>query len=241
MLSPTSIAYEENRLVNIAEYEYKEFYQLAEKMVGYLLDFYEKPKLEANLYFRFLSQVQKSLYLSLLSTLRQHDIQTNMMLRYSLESISLCLYSMYERNEDVYREFLDDGTVQSYKITKKVGIWLESESPQFAQSIHFMKNSINAFASHGNILPTAFNSTLDDGKFTFHFFDIEQPNITKQRLWWISDICFGFLDMSSKINLKYPCFTLNEEEFLNIMHQSHVKITEQKEVLKKIIYSSNNT
>ncbi|OMC76805.1 hypothetical protein BK125_17275 [Paenibacillus odorifer] len=241
MLNPISISYEENRLVNIGEHEYKEFYQLAEKMVGYLLNFYEKPKLEANLYFRFLSQVQKSLYLSLLSTLRQHDIQTNIMLRYSLESISLCLYSMYERNEDVYREFSDDGTVQSFKITKKVGTWLESESSQFAQSIHFMKNTINAFSSHGNILPTAFNSNLDDGKFTFHFFDIVQPNITKQRLWWISDICFGFLDMSSKLNLKYPCFTLNEVEFLNIMHQSHAILTNQKEILKKILQSNENT
>lgn len=193
------------------------------------------------MYFRFLSQVQKSLYLSLLSTLRKHDIQTNMMLRYSLESISLCLYSMYERNEDVFREFLDDGTVHSYKITKTVGTWLEKESEQFAKSIHIMKNSINAFATHGNILPTSFNSTLDNGIFTFHFFDIEQPDITKQRLWWISDICFGFLDMSSMLNLKYPCFTLKEEEFLPFMHENHAKINEQKEILTKVMQLRNNS
>jgi hypothetical protein len=224
MLNVTQVAYEESRLVNIAEYKYGIYFELTHSILNYLMVFYQKPKYEAHLFIRFTMQVQKGLYLAFLSALRNHDVQTGMMLRYSLESAALALYSMFEKNEDIYRKYREDGTIESIKITKKVMNWLEDQSTEFANSLKIMKDTISEHLAHGNVLPTVFNSTLKDDKFTFHFFDIEHKEITKQRLWWIADICFGFMDMAAHLNLKYPCFTL-KDDFINVMqgYSNHIK------------------
>ncbi|NOU99323.1 hypothetical protein [Paenibacillus planticolens] len=206
----TQIAYEESSLINIAEYEYGFYFEVTHSILQFLTKFFHSPKQEAHLFFRFTTQVQKCLYLAFLSALRRHDVQTGMMLRYSLESMALALYSMYEKNEDIYRKYNAAGTIESIKTTKMVMTWLKEQSPSFADSLKIRKDTISDTLAHGNFLPTVLNSTLVDGKFTFHFFDIEPKEVTKQRLWFIADTCFGFMNMAATLNQNFPCFLLTD-------------------------------
>ncbi|MFK7692869.1 hypothetical protein [Paenibacillus sp. HJGM_3] len=210
MFNVTDLAFEEARLVSIAEYEYGEFFDVANSCIRFLWRFHYETNADCWIFLGFLAQIQKSLQLAILSTLRRHDIQTSMMLRYTLETICLSLYSMEFREEKYFSKYLGDGTVLPTKALSDSYNWLNKILPEQSEKIKNIKESINKFSVHGNILPSFYNTDLfkEDGKATIFFFDKEHSDITKMRMWWIADTCIGYMMMISIVNEKFPTIKL---------------------------------
>ncbi|MNC20215.1 hypothetical protein D3C75_681580 [compost metagenome] len=230
MFSTNDLAQEEARLVSVAQQEYGDFFNMAEYAVRFLWRFCYEPNESCWIFVSLLGQVQKGIHLALLSNLRKHDVQTNMLLRYSLEAIPLSLYSLVFREEKYFAKYQEDGTVLPTEALKASYKWLEKKFPQQNGIIKYSKDSINKFSAHGNIIPASYNTDFSkDGKVTISFFDKDHSDVMKLRLWWISDICYGYMNMVAILNEEYPSVKLvaNFQEIMSDLFQA-IKSTESQ-------------
>jgi hypothetical protein len=213
MFDSVDLAIEEARRVEKASIEYGDFFLTAQDCIKLLWAFNKQTHANRWIFLNLLSQVQKSMNLALLSAARGHNIQTNMMLRYALESMAVALYSMEFTEQKYFGTIQQDGTFKTADTKKALSAsynWLESKFPKYNKSMKISKDAINAYSAHGNIIPTFFNTTFKtDGKVSISFFDKDEDKAyTKLSFWWISDICLGFLDTAARLNVEHPSFVL---------------------------------
>lgn len=222
----------EARMIHIAEYEYGDYFKVANSIVMFLWKFSGKIDPDFWIFTAFLSQVQKSALLALMSAVRQHDIQTSMMMRYTLESATLAVYSTHEKNEDCYHEIKEDGTVSPNDALRKAYKWMEKAYPEYNEIVKFQKATLNKHSTHGNILPSVFNVDFhEEGKVRFNFFDTTTKDLTNFKIWCIADICFKFLNVIGYINKEQPFFE-SVPKFNTIMSEYNSQINFLKENLR---------
>ncbi|WP_219836077.1 hypothetical protein [Paenibacillus sp. R14(2021)] len=214
MKSIKDISMTENAMIVSSNDIYGEFYTHAERLVQFSFHFLKTVKPNAQVFVIFLSQVNKSLSLSLLSSLRRHDVQAQLMLRHVLESAVLATYSLYETDINQFA-YIDnnDYAHERPEVKVKAHNWLEENYSIFNDKIKFMKTKvINKNTAHANII-TAFNNYdfSNEEKFVTTLFDPDDPLIIKQRLWWIANISFGLLDMFFRISKNIPIINVNDD------------------------------
>ncbi|MFH1983334.1 MAG: hypothetical protein ABIL58_15930 [Pseudomonadota bacterium] len=164
---------------------------------------------DAFAFILFLSQFQKSITLSLLSALRNHEVQFNLMLRQALEAGALASYALHSPDvEGFARTDAHDCLFTDRKVAKKAYKWLESEYPTHSKSMKYMKDQINESYAHASILPASDNIQFDFHKIGSTFFDKPDELITIQHLWWIGNVVIGILDLFEHITMRYPKVTL---------------------------------
>jgi hypothetical protein len=149
----------EHTMVSSASENYGRFYNHAEEILKFLFAFIKSVDASAEVFIIFLSQIQKSLSLSTLSTVRQHDVQAQMMLRHALESAVLASYSLYERDIKKFADTNEQGYLFEIPgIKDKAYKWLEANYKTHNDKIRFMKTQvINKSTAHANIV-SAFNN-----------------------------------------------------------------------------------
>ena len=197
----------ENALLRTAPLEYGKFFDNANSLVSFTTDFYNKVDFNYWLFLGFSAQVQNSLFLAIISTLRRHDVQTNMMLRQALESVVLTCYSAYNKDENDFAQKTSEGLlILNEKVLNKTYKWLEANYKTHSDKIEFMKKHINETSAHSNILHVFQNTDLSQNRrIVTSFFDGNNEDMEhframiKQRLWWIGNIAFGLIDLLSKV------------------------------------------
>lgn len=232
---------QENLLIKQAPTKYGEVYTNTNDLLSLLLNFTSgviDP--DAWIFIGFLSQVQKSLLLAFLSTLRQHDVQTLMMLRMALESTVLAAYSLYQTDVNVYGKINPQGFMDINKKTKdKAYKWIDREFGSHSKILKFFKEEINSNSAHANF-GLIFNN-LDFSTETFltkHLFDDNEGDkehhfiITMQRLWWIGNISFGLLSLFEQVIKKYPLIQL-VDDFGQMLAKHGIENDRIKEKLQK--------
>jgi len=199
----------ENELVKYAHETYGHIFENAHDLVFLTWNFLSDVKPDAWVFTLFLSQLQKSLTLSLLSTLRNHDVQFHLVLRYALESAVLAAYALHDANIDSFG-YTDDKEVlhQNEKVKDKAYKWIEANYETYSEKIKHMKKTINQSFAHATIIATPQNIYFQNSKIGNLFFDKEDQLMTKQRLWWLANVSFGLLDFFSKVISRYPLVTL---------------------------------
>ena len=200
---------QENALINNAPAAYGHIFQNAHDLVFLTGHFISNIKPDGHVFSLFIPQVQKALTLSLLSCLRNHEVQLNMMLRYALESAVLAGYALNNPNLDDFC-YTDSRNCLCPKEKAKDAAykWINNNSPSFSEKIKYMKDSINELFAHANILSTPQNYALSKTEIKSLFFDIQDTLITKKNLWWIANISYGLLDFLSRVIEKYPHVSL---------------------------------
>lgn len=151
----------------------------------------------------FLSQIRKHLTLSLFSALRLHKVQTMMNLRQVLEAGSCAAYAIANTDPADFADVRDDGTLDpSKKLTKKRYDWLDQNFPDGSANIKLMKDTINEFSAHANIIiaQQTFKHDFEAGIFNTTFFDYEDEISVKTDLWQIANITLGLMDLFYGVN-----------------------------------------
>lgn len=203
----------ENKLVINAQRQYGHIFDNARNLVSLIWNFPKEVKREGWIFISFLSQVQKFLTLSLLSTIRMHDVQTNMMLRQVLESGVLACYALYNTKLESFG-YINNSTGlvhENTKATETAYKWLENNYKTYSDKIKYMKGKINELFAHSNMINTTNNFEFKDSEMTVLFFDKPHDIITQQRLWWIANISFGLLDLFSKLINDFPLIKLGDD------------------------------
>lgn len=196
---------QENALIKNACVEYGTIFQNAHDLVFLTGHFIYSIKPEGFVFSLFIPQVQKALTLSLLSCLRNHKVQLNMMLRYALESGCLAGYALSNPNLDDFC-YTDSNNClyPKEKAKEKAYKWINSSFPSYSEKIKYMKDTINESFAHANILSAPQNYDFSETGIRSLFFDNPDELMTKKNLWWIANISFGLLDFLAKVIQKHP-------------------------------------
>ena len=208
----TELSKHENRLIEEAPKEYGSIFENAHDLIFLTGNFIDRISPDGFVFSLFLPQVQKALTLSLLSCLRNHNVQFNMLLRYALESAVLAGYALKNINIDDFC-FTDQQNClyPKEKVKTKAYKWIEKDYPGYSEKIKFMKDTINESFAHANILSTSDNFNFYGKVIKSEFFDKVDPLFTKQGLWWLADVSFGFLNFFFEVNQKYSLITFQHD------------------------------
>jgi hypothetical protein len=227
----------ENSLIKTAPLCYGKYFNNAIDLISLTSNFYSKKiNPEYWLFVFFTNLLYNSLFLSLLSTLRRHDVQSNMMIRQALEAIALTCYSAYNKDPEKFAHFSADGSLYlDSDDRKKMYDWFKANYEEESSRIKYFKDIINDSTSHANLLITFNNSEISNSTIKTSIFDgsnenIGQDIIIKQRLWWIGNISFGTINLFSKIISE-----LNIAELINGLPEIMKRLGEDnKELMEEL-------
>ena len=178
---------------NIAKYH--KYVKLTSDMIYFLSRKFIVEDKTGNLLFKaFFSNTIVNLQLALLSILRNHDVQSCLNLRISLESLCLAVYSLSLKNIKSTNDF---------KNTNKAYKWIAKDFLDISKNIKLIKNKINTEFAHSNINTSACNLRVLDEKEYLCFFDACFDNVIVQRLRVVSEIVYLAMDLIEKVISKY--------------------------------------
>ena len=202
----------EHKMVHDASKDYGEYWVYANEAIHLLQNFVDGVAIEAQAFSIFLSQIQKSSTLAVLSTLRRHDVQALIMIRHLSESTVLAAYSLveYELNKYIYTS-KNGYAMEKKDIKKRAYKWIEKEYPDISKRIKLAKDQINDLYAHANLLSAFTNYKIsEENNIVLEFFDKKDDVFTKQRLWWIGNISFGIIDLITKVNRKHSLISTKD-------------------------------
>jgi hypothetical protein len=162
----------------------------------------------------FLAQVRKHLTLAIFSAVRLHHVQAMMNLRQALEAGASAAFAIAHTEPAEFANEKDDGTIDpSQKLSKKRYDWLTHNFPAGAEALKVMKDLINQFGAHSNIVSAYQNFRLDDvnRQFSTPFFDFEEADFVKTDLWQIANVELGLMDLFYGINEKFDVIKLQQD------------------------------
>lgn len=195
---------QEHALIKNGCVEYGRIFQNAHDLVFLTGHFISSIKPEGFVFSLFMPQVQKALTLSLLSCLRNHEVQLNMMLRYALESACLAGYALSNPNiDDFCYTDSNDCLYPKEKAKEKAYKWINSSFQPYSEKIKFMKDTINESFAHANILSAPQNYNFSEAEISSLFFDNPDALMTQKNLWLIANISFGLLDFLARVIQKH--------------------------------------
>lgn len=228
---------EHDQVVNAANSYGPEFVNTHD-LVVFCWSFLSSVKPDAFTFTLFLSQFQKSITLSFLSAIRDHEVQFNLMLRQALEAAALGGYALHNPNVDDFgKPDADNCLFVNTKIMEKAYRWLDKEYPKHSHSMKQMKMQINESYAHSSILSASDNIQYKANKIGSIFFDRHDQLITRQHLWWVSNVVIGVLDLLGQIIARYPLveLVLNFSEKMKIYVNENIRI--QKELMNNPRFS----
>lgn len=141
---------DENELVKRAYLNYGDEIRLAQRAISLVWNYVLEIEDKAELFAHFVSQIQKSLYLALLSITRRHQQQFFGVLRYALESAVLACYALEKPNLDEFRKYNKNGVPYPSEPNEgKAYDWFDKHYKKYSEEIKNLKtNVINRQYAH---------------------------------------------------------------------------------------------
>ncbi len=218
------ISDDENCLVKESVQNHGVSYENAYHLTSFFYNFIDKLAEENFAFIAFMALARKSILLSLLSILRKHDIQCQLMMRQFLEASVLAAFALENKNFKTFGYQTEDGLLEiDEKAKGKAYKWIDENYKDISQKIVFMKNTINTQSSHANIVAAVNNASESDSVY-----DISQAHIIKQRLWWIGNVIIGILSLLIKVNEKNRGFIVKGD-----FNDKYKKLSIQNETVKQ--------
>lgn len=205
-----TISWSEHKLIVEARELYDDYLLFSEETIKLFIKSFVSVHPNCDVFLVFLSQIQKALTLSILSTLRKHDVQSSLMLRIALESSIYTGYALTEKNVLDFVNIDENGfTHENKNIKKKALKWIEDNYAHFSISIKNYKNMINESSAHSNIISAFSNFTIgSDDSIIINIFDNDRTEMIKERLWWIGNITLCILDFLRSVIEDHPMVKL---------------------------------
>lgn len=203
----------ESELVNSANQQYGDYYNNATDFLSLLTTFIKEINPNGYVFGLYLSQLRKSLLLSFLSCLRNHQEQTLLTLRVGYESMVLAAYAIKHPDETEFIEKNEQGILyEKTNLRKNCYKWLAENYPTQSTSIKGQKDIISASAAHANVIYpfTYTNLDYENRKIEFNFFDHEDGYVTKTNLWQIANCAMGAMDLFALVNREQRLFVLKD-------------------------------
>jgi len=197
------ISEEEHELVVAARDKYGKVFDIAHELVKFLTNFMESINRETYVFMSFLSLARKSLLLALLSTVRTHQVQTQMNIRQALEAGVKGAYALVFPDLERFAIKKEDGTLEEKEdLARCCYQWLEENYIEESNATKALKKSINELFAHANVLTTQNITEFSNEKYLSTIFDKEDSLMVKSSLWLVANVSFGLINLFAKISLK---------------------------------------
>lgn len=148
------------------------------------------------LFMTYKSQVDKTIFLAILSAMRLHSIQCFSMLRYAVDSMSLSAYILFNPENAIAILSKKDATGKhDIKNTEKIADasykWLASFDPKLSDRFKEVKAVVaNPMGAHVSFASTSYNTQIKK-KVWLNVFDEPSDKMQRFRFWLIADtMCF---------------------------------------------------
>lgn len=230
-----NLSNKENNLILYAKYNFGEYYDIAIESLQ-LTKCLVSIEPKCHIFFHFFNHASNCFYLSVLSFLRRHSVQANMILRQAIESSALAAYSIVNTNLEDFGEIKLIGEKKCLypkeNIKNKAYDWLKSNYQIYSDVLKICKDNINKFISHANISVTESNIRADisNGKLSGLQFDSEIIENFQGMLVICTFIITNVLGLINTINKDYKSLT-----FINDFENKLDDIKNKSEILRKKI------
>lgn len=158
----------------------------------------------------FEAQTVKGIFLAVLSTIRRHTVEAHIILRHSLESLVLFVYSMEYTDEKDYKIYKDDDEIIDFDINllQKANKHIENKYPDISREIEGYKNIINSYYSHPNVSSSQYNMAKIDGNLKLLIFDNYFKPYIRESLLSINYTIILILKTFQRLESDYKSFVL---------------------------------
>lgn len=193
----------EHQMVLNGYERFGEYFINASEYNNLLQHFIQSVDLRRLIFSLFLGQIRKHHLLAIFSAVRLHRVQTMMNLRQVLEAGTLASYAIAYPDCSEFVDMDENGTADiPQKLTKKAYKWLEKNYKNGSDTIKKMKDAINSYDAHSNIICAHNNSrfTEEQEEVVSPFFDFEDDYFVKTDLWQIANIAMGLMDLLYGVN-----------------------------------------
>ncbi|GEM_PF-2200490 len=160
----------------------------------------------------FEAQIMKGFYLAVLNTIRRHAIEANLIVRHTLESIVLFVYSMEHKSESDYKIQRDSDQIVEFDdaLLEKANRFFEASLPYNSKWVEGYKHVLNAYYSHANVFTAQFNITEVEGRIKLLMFDNYWDNYIWQALGIFNELICLTLDLYKVLQRKYESFFFHD-------------------------------
>jgi hypothetical protein len=185
------LAEQENQIVQEFIDNNQALIRNTEEIIGLLENIAEIHNRKAMPFYLLNAQVHSSLSLCLLSTLRDHQVQAQLMLRFSLEAACLAAYSLHHTQIENFIVTDSIGAKPVPEIKHKVYKWLKQSYQAESEHLHRVKKQINEYYAHGNLFASLL--TIDKQTHVNNYFDRADELIKQSHIWELGNIaCLVF-------------------------------------------------
>lgn len=202
----TEILDSDRQMVIDGNLRYGHHYNNAVEFYNLLQNFIVSISADRFVFSAFIGQIRKHHLLALLSSLRRQHTQSMMNLRYVLESGACAAYAIAHPDTKGFLKESGKGyLISTGKLTGKRYKWLEENYPGGSVAIKNMKDVINKYSAHANLVSAHrnFKFDADQGATQIPFLDFENSFYTKTELWQISNAAMGLMDFFYGVNQDY--------------------------------------
>ncbi len=239
----------ENELVKQASERFGESFFHANDLVIWLWEFIKQVTPAGLAFSIYLAQLKKTSTLALLSIVRKHETQAQLLMRTSIEAVVKSAYAMVNKNLEDYLDITKEGnTFEKRSIKIDAYRWIEMNYAERSKSLKGMKDNINLLWSHSNIIDA--QSNLMQMKYErilkTEYFDNTDDWITEILLWQLANILVNAYDLYWVVN-ETERVAVFEDNFLQ-RHRGnigrHVMIEEQiksKPKVKEVLDRSQDS
>lgn len=190
---------QEQKVIESSLEEYRSLVTNTDNLINILKDIVKIKNREAAAYYFLVNQLQNGLYQCLLSMLRRHEVQAQLILRHSVEIACLTIYSLHNTKIEKFITKDNIGAKPVQNVLKESYKWLDKKYSQESKQLKLLKDQINEYYAHGNM----FNSfkTVNINKKSIDFFDKKDTLMEKIFIWkigFVASISFKLIYNESK-------------------------------------------
>lgn len=221
MIDLNWIIEQENKLTDRARFDLGDNYHLSIDLLK-LLQCVESFSVKNEMAHVFDAQILKGFHLVILNTFRRHSTEANLVLRFTLESLVLFVYSMEYTKEHDFGIIRNGFQIVDFdeKIKEKAYKHIGNKYPEYSKDIQILKDFINTFYSHSNPISTQYNAGIIDGRLKALLFDTYVDASIREVLLCINSIIVNSLRLFIQLKNDYSdMFHFNkdfEEQFKEI-------------------------
>lgn len=214
MIDLNWIIEQENKLTDRARFDLGDNYHLSIDLLK-LLQCIESFSVKNEMAHVFDAQILKGFHLVILNTIRRHSTEANLILRFTLESLVLFVYSMEHLKEDDFGIIRNGFQIIDFdeKVKEKAYKHIASKYPDYSKDIQILKDIINTFYSHSNPISTQYNADIRDGSLKASLFDSYVDDSIREVLLCINSIIINTLRLFIQLKSDYPYIFHFKEDF----------------------------
>lgn len=226
---------QENKLTDRAKYDLGDNYYLSLDLLK-SLQCIKSFSIRNEMAHVFDAQILKGFHLVILNIIRRHGVEAHLILRYTLESIVLFVYSMEYMKEFDFKIVRNEFQIIDFDESIKNNTYkhFEKKYPEFSKEIKTIKDFINAFYSHSNPIASQFNTDIIDGRLKAFVFDTYTDCSIREVLLTINSIMVTTLKIYKQLKSDYDKMFFFDEDIVNQLdevfnrHEKNMKDFDEK-------------